>query len=69
MTTETQKLYTFSIPEIKEVLGVDKDLPSHFLIDPMGRTVIKAFVHSSPIIDRLRMIKDEEEIKIMKDWQ
>lgn len=26
MTTETQKLYTFSIPEIKEVLGVDKDL-------------------------------------------
>ena len=26
MTTETKKLYTFSIPEIKEVLGVDKEL-------------------------------------------
>jgi len=26
MTTETQKLYTFSIPEIQEVLDVDKDL-------------------------------------------
>ena len=50
-----------------EVLGVDKDLPSHFLIDLMGRHVIKAFVNSSPIIDRLRMIKDEEEIKIMKE--
>ena len=50
-----------------EVLGVDKDLPSHFLIDLMGRNVIKAFVNSSPIIDRLRMIKDEEEIKIMKE--
>ena len=50
-----------------EVLGVDKDWPSHFLIDLMGRNVIKAFVNSSPIIDRLRMIKDEEEIKIMKE--
>lgn len=49
-----------------EVLGVDKDLPSHFLIDLMGRNVIKAFVNSSPIIDRLRMIKDEEELNLMR---
>ena len=50
-----------------EVLGVDKDLPSHFLIDIMGRNVVKTFVNSSPIIDTLRMIKDEEEIQIMKE--
>lgn len=50
-----------------EVLGVDKDLPAYFLIDLMGRNVVKTFVNSSPIIDRLRMIKDEEEIKIMKE--
>ena len=33
-----------------------------FLIDLMGRNVVKAFVNSSPIIDTLRMIKDEDEI-------
>lgn len=50
-----------------EVLGVDKNLPSHFLIDLMGRNVVRTFVNSSPIIDTLRMIKDEEEIQIMKE--
>lgn len=50
-----------------EVLGVDKDLPAHFLIDIMNRNIVKTFVNSSPIIDRLRMIKDEEEITIMKE--
>ena len=33
----------------------------------MGRNVVKAFLNSSPIIDRLRMIKDEEEIQLMKE--
>ena len=50
-----------------EVLGIDKNLPSHFLIDLMRRNVVKAFLNSSPIIDRLRMIKDEEEIQLMKE--
>ena len=45
----------------------DKNLPSHFLIDLMGRNVVKAFLNSSPIIDRLRMIKDEEEIQAAID--
>lgn len=49
-----------------EVLGVDKNWPAHFLIDLMGRNIIKAFVNSSPIIDTLRMIKDEEEISLMR---
>lgn len=50
-----------------EVLGVDKNLPSHFLIDLMGRNIVKTFVNSSPIIDTLRMIKDEEEIQLMRE--
>lgn len=50
-----------------EVLGVDKEWPAKFLIDLMGRNVVKAFVNSSPIIDTLRAIKDEEEIQIMRE--
>ena len=49
-----------------EVLGVDKNWPAHFLIDLMGRNVVKAFVNSSTIIDTLRMVKDEEEIELMR---
>lgn len=50
-----------------EVLGIDKTWPAHFLIDLMNRNIVKAFVNSSPIIDRLRMIKDDEEINLMKE--
>lgn len=50
-----------------ETLGVDKDLRANFLIDLIDRNVVKAFVNSSPIIDTLRAIKDEEEIQIMKE--
>lgn len=50
-----------------EVLGIDKTWPAHFLIELMNRNIVKAFVNSSPIIDRLRMIKDDEEIKLMKE--
>ncbi len=49
-----------------EVLGVDKTWPAHFLIDLMNRNIVKSFVNSSPLVDTLRMIKDEEEIEIMK---
>lgn len=56
-----------NIVKKSEVLGVDKNLPAHFLIDLMGRNVVSTFVNSSPIIDTLRMIKDEEEIQIMKE--
>ena len=50
-----------------EVLGVDKNWPAQFLMDLMDRNIVKAFVNSSPILDTLRMIKDEEEIQIMKE--
>ena len=58
-----------NIVKKSEVLGVDKNLPAHFLIDLMGRNVVSTFVNSSPIIDTLRMIKDEEEIQIMKEFK
>ncbi|MGL5243945.1 MAG: M24 family metallopeptidase, partial [Sarcina sp.] len=50
-----------------EVLGIDKDWPSHFLIKLMDNKAAKSFVNGSPIIDRIRMIKDEEEIELMKE--
>ena len=50
-----------------EVLGVDKDFKAHFLIGLMYRKVAKSFVNSSPIIDKIRMIKDLEEINLMRE--
>lgn len=55
-----------TIVKVGEALGVDKNWPAHFLIDLMGRNIVKAFVNSSPLVDTLRMIKDEEEIELMK---
>ncbi|GAB6168601.1 Xaa-Pro peptidase family protein [Clostridium carnis] len=56
-----------TVVDKEKTLGVDKYWPAHFLIKLMNNNVVKGFVNSSPIIDRLRMIKDEEEIKLMKD--
>ena len=50
----------------ENVLAVDKNWPAHFLIRLMNNNGAKAFVNGSPIIDRLRMIKDSEEISLMK---
>ena len=55
-----------TIVDKESTLGVDKNWPAHFLIKLMDNNGAKAFVNSSPIIDRLRMIKDEEEIALMK---
>lgn len=55
-----------TIVDKESTLGVDKNWPAHFLIKLMDNKGAKAFVNSSPIIDRLRMIKDEEEIALMK---
>lgn len=49
-----------------ETLGIDKDWPSRFLISLMELKAAKNFVNSSMIIDRLRMIKDEEELNLMR---
>ncbi|GIM29055.1 proline dipeptidase [Clostridium polyendosporum] len=47
-------------------LGIDKNWPSHFLIRLMEKKGVSVFVNGSYIIDRIRMIKDSEEIKLMK---
>ncbi|MDD6795121.1 MAG: Xaa-Pro peptidase family protein [Clostridiaceae bacterium] len=52
--------------DANEVLGVDKNWPAHFLISLMEKNAAKNFVNASPIIDRLRMIKDEEERELMR---
>ena len=50
----------------EEALGIDKLWPAHFLIRLMEFNAVKGFVNSSNIIDELRMIKDEEEIELMR---
>lgn len=56
-----------NIVDKTKVLGVDKFWPAHFLIKLMERNAAAGFVNGSPIIDRTRMIKDAEEIQLMKD--
>lgn len=51
----------------KEVLGIDKDWKAHFLIQLLDRNSAKKFVNGSPIVDRVRMRKDDEEIALMKE--
>jgi Xaa-Pro dipeptidase len=48
-------------------LGIDKNWPSHFLIKLMERKSTLIFVNGSPIIDEVRMIKDDEEIQLMRE--
>lgn len=47
-------------------LGIDKSWPSHFLIKLMIQKSGLDFVNGSPIIDEIRMVKDEKEIELMK---
>ncbi|MCR3760766.1 Xaa-Pro peptidase family protein [Clostridium felsineum] len=50
----------------ESTLGIDKNWPAHFLIELMENSNMK-FINSSPIIDEVRMIKDEEEIKVLRE--
>lgn len=50
-----------------EVLGIDKDFKAHFLIGLIDKKAVKSFINSSPIIDRIRMIKDLEEMNMMRE--
>lgn len=46
--------------------GVDGVWHSAFLLDLMGRGENRTFLNGSPLIDALRAVKDEEEIRRMK---
>ncbi len=48
-------------------LGIDKEWPSRFLIKLMEKEAAIGYVDSSYIIDRVRMIKDEEEQNLMRE--
>ena len=47
-------------------LTVEKDWPAHFLIRLMDRLTGTKFQNASPVIDSVRMIKDAEEIDLMR---
>jgi Xaa-Pro dipeptidase len=48
-------------------LGIDKTWPSHFLIRLMEKKPDINFVNGSPIVDEVRMIKDNKEIELMRE--
>lgn len=52
--------------EKDKVLGIDKNWPAGFLLRLMELKGAKEYVNSSPIIDRARMIKDDEEKELMR---
>ena len=47
-------------------IGIDKNWPSHFLIDLMKLKPDFNFVQGSPIIDRIRSIKTNEEVALLR---
>lgn len=52
---------------LKTSLGVDKNWPAHFLIELLNKECGVTFVNGGAIIDEVRMIKDEEEINLMRE--
>ncbi|HWR38552.1 MAG TPA: Xaa-Pro peptidase family protein [Patescibacteria group bacterium] len=48
-------------------IGVDKNWPSRFLLRLMDEEAAAGYVNGSGIIDRIRMCKDEEEIRRMRE--
>lgn len=50
----------------KGTVGIDKTWPSHFLLSLMALRRDLSFVNGSPLVDRLRAVKDQEEIKAMR---
>lgn len=50
----------------EDTLGIDKDWPAKFLLGLMEINAARMFVNSSYIVDRLRMVKDDEERELMR---
>lgn len=51
----------------QEILGVDKNWPAHFLLELMERENHIKFSNASFIIDEIRMVKDKQEIEVLKE--
>ena len=47
-------------------LGIDKNWPARFLLSLMEHNPVPKYVNGSNVVDRLRMIKDEEELELLR---
>ena len=50
-----------------ECIGIDKNWPSHFLIELIEIYPKLKFINSSSVVDCVRMIKDEKEIELLRN--
>lgn len=50
-----------------ETLGIDKNWPAHFLLKLQARHAGCHFVNGSIVVDRVRMVKDADEIALMQE--
>ena len=62
MTPETQKLYTLSINEVQDVLGVDKDLEKSAIQDKLNS--LKQYPKSIYNLDDLKAIYELSEFAV-----
>lgn len=65
-TDDCIKILSDSLMKDQSV-GIDKNWPSRFLIRLMELNGAASYVNSSLIVDRVRMIKDNEEIELMRN--
>ncbi|MCR8969534.1 Xaa-Pro peptidase family protein [Facklamia sp. 7083-14-GEN3] len=71
----TIKYYNDGEPIIKELaeglesgkIGIDKNWPSHFLIDLIKQYPNGEYINGSLLVDKIRAIKSKEEIDIMRE--
>lgn len=59
--------YLLNLIDPANTMGIDKEWPSRFLIDLLNNTKDLKVINSSQIIDEVRMIKDKEEIQLMRE--
>ncbi len=64
--TENPVMYLSKLINLKEVMGIDKEWPSRFLISLMEENKSLSVVNSSIAVDEARMIKTEIEIELMR---
>lgn len=55
-----------TLVEREKPLGVDKQWPARFLLPLMEQGGGSRFLNSSGILDRIRLVKDQEEIRLMR---
>ncbi|HYL82401.1 MAG TPA: M24 family metallopeptidase, partial [Candidatus Acidoferrum sp.] len=53
--------------DTEPIVGIDKNWPARFLLRLMELQPSRRFVNASPVLDRLRMRKDERERKLMRE--